>query len=409
MYENITLRKRNFVMVDGYFYMIDENTDSLIVKTDDGTQAYSYPLDTTITNEIISLEYDGRNFWTLENLAGNDLRIRKWYLDNYVCKLRTSFDLLESGSHKYESNAFTVEHYHRTFSSDEAADQTVLNINDNSKLSSGMKMTLGPSTAIGYEGNIEEVTVNSTGVGTVNINGSTTHGYDSGDPIVFFNNIWVFNDWDGLAATGALYKFSAYTGAFVTKYSGGAYSDIRACTFYDMSDVYGSDSDAICYIKGTNTIFLDPDDLNASFGSMVMDNVEDDQATIIPVYDLTIEGSNVYRLQRKATYYGDTYSFADGAYSYQLSTLKPFITSISLSADPAILPADGVSLSAITAIVKNQFLLPIVGKLVYFTDDDNNGYIDVSPVNTNALGVANTNYIAGTTANEVRVTATAQQ
>jgi hypothetical protein len=65
--------------------------------------------------------------------------------------------------------------------------------------------------------------------------------------------------------------------------------------------------------------------------------------------------------------------------------------------------------SAITAIVKDQFLLPIASKLVYFTDDDTNGYIDVSPVSTNALGVANTNYVAGNTANEVRVTATAQQ
>jgi len=286
-YENVTLRKRNFVMVDGYFYMIDEDIDSLIIKTDDGTQAYSYPLDTTITNQISSLEYDGRNFWTLEDVSANNLRIRKWYLDNYVCKLRETFDLIESGSHKYQSSAFTVEHYHRTFSSNEAAGQVTLSINDSSKLSSGMTMTLGPSTAPGYKGKIEEVQVNSTAVGSVNINGVTTHAYYSGDPIAFFNNIWVFNDWDGLASTGALYKFNAYTGALVTKYSGGAYADVEACTFYDMSDVYGADSDAICYIKGTNTLFLDPDDLNVSFGSMVMDNVEKDQATVIPIYDLT--------------------------------------------------------------------------------------------------------------------------
>ena len=36
-YENITLRKRNVVVVDGYFYMIDEDLDNLIVKTDDGS------------------------------------------------------------------------------------------------------------------------------------------------------------------------------------------------------------------------------------------------------------------------------------------------------------------------------------------------------------------------------------
>ena len=404
-YENITLRKRNVVMVNGYFYMFDEDTDSLIVKTDDGTQAYSYPLDTTITNNIVSLEHDGRNFWTLENLAGNDITIRKWYLDNYVCKLRQTFSLIETGSHKYESNAFTVEHYHVEFSGSEAAGQTNLSITDGSNLSSGMTITLGPNSS----GQIEELTVNSAGPDWVNINGTTTYAYDAGDSITFFTNLWIFNDWDGLVQTGALYKLSAYTGSLITKYSGGAYQDIEACTFYDMSDVYGVGSDAIAYIKATNCIFLNPSDLNNSFGSMVMDNVEDDQATVIDIYDLTIEGTNVYRLQLKATYYGNTYVFANSSYSYQLSTLDAFITSISLSANPAILPADSVTTSNITAIVKDQFLLPIASKLVYFTDDDAVGSIVTSPVSTNAQGVALTTYIAGNQAREVRITATAQQ
>jgi hypothetical protein len=176
-----------------------------------------------------------------------------------------------------------------------------------------------------------------------------------------------------------------------------------------MSDVYGSGSDAICYIKATNCIFLNPSNLNASFGSMVMDNVESNQTTVITVYDLTIEGTNVYRLQLKATYYGTTYTFANSSYNYQLSTLDPFITSISLSADPAILPADSVSTSTITAIVKDQFLLPIVSRLVYFVDDDQVGVIITSPVSTDGNGVAVTSYRAGNTAREIRVTATAQQ
>jgi len=404
-YENITLRKQNVVVVDGYFYMMDEDTDSLIVKTDDGTQAFSYPLDTTIDTEISSLEHDGRNFWALENLAGNDIRIRRWYIDNYVLKLRDTFSLVETGSHKYESDAFTVEHYHIEFSGNEAAGQSMLSITDGSKLSSGMTITLGPNSS----GQVEECTVNSAGADWVQINGTTTYAYDDGDSICFFNNFWIFNNWDGVSAGGALYKFSAYTGSLITKYSGGAYSDIDACTFYDMSDVYGAGSDAICYVKGTNMIFLDPDNINTSFGSMVMDNVEDDNATVIPIHDVTIWGDNVYRLQLKATYYGTTYTFAGSAYSYQLSTLNPFITSISLSADPAILPADLVSTSQITAIVKDQFLNPIASKLVYFTDDDANGYIMGSPASTNANGVATVSYKAGSTANEIRITATAQQ
>ena len=120
-------------------------------------------------------------------------------------------------------------------------------------------------------------------------------------------------------------------------------------------------------------------------------------------------GSNVYRLQLSATYYGSTGSFADSLYSYQLSTLDQFITSISLSANPAILPANGVNVASITAIVKDQFLQPITSKLVYFTDDDSIGSILSSPVSTDSDGVANSSYKAGTTAREVIITATAQQ
>jgi hypothetical protein len=404
-YENITLRKRNFTTVDGYFYMIDDDLDSLIVKTDDGTQAFSYPLDTVISTQVSSLEYDGRNFWTLENLAGTDIRIRKWYIDNYVLKLRDTFNMTGGASHSYESDAFTIEHYDETFSGDEAVGQSNLSISDGSKLSNGMVVTLGPNSS----GQTEEAEVDSAGADYVIINGTTVYAYEAGDPITFFNNIWVFNDYNGLNLTGALYKFDAYDGSLTTTYSGGAYSDVEACTFYDMSDVYGAGSDSICYVKGTNIIFLDPDDIDNSFGSMVMDNVQSDNATVIPIYDLAIEGDNVYRLQLKATYYGTTYTFANTKYSYQLSTLNPFITSISLSASPAILPADLVSSSQITAIVKDQFLQPISSKLVYFTDDDSNGYIVGSPATTDANGVATVNYVAGNTANEVKITATAQQ
>jgi len=61
------------------------------------------------------------------------------------------------------------------------------------------------------------------------------------------------------------------------------------------------------------------------------------------------------------------------------------------------------------AIVKDQFNLPIASRLVYFTDDDANGFIITSPVSTDANGEATTSYKAGTTANEVKITATAQQ
>jgi len=414
-FENIRLRKQNFAVVGGYFWTVDDDIDSLIVKTDDGTLAYSYPLDTVIDNEVISLEFDGYNIWTLQNIGTNAVSIKRWHINNYVCTLRSTFDFVPGPSHKYSAYCFTVEHYHTEFSSNASAGSQILSILETGKMESGFTLVLGPN----HLGQMEEVSVSSASGGSAQINGSILYEYNAGAPISFYNRIWLFNNYDGTDfSTGALYHIDAYTGSVVTKYPGGAYKDIGACTFFDVpkyifdravgTGVTDPRYNSICYVKGNNMLFLNPDDLVNSNGSMTMDNIEDDQATNIPIYDLTIEGTNVYRLQSKATYYGSTSDFV-GTYNYQLSSLNPFITSISLRANPAILPANGVNPSIITAIVKDQFNLPVEQRQVFFTDDDPNGAITSSPVNTNADGIAVTTYIAGTSAREVRITATAQQ
>jgi len=415
-YENIRLRKRNITVVNGYFWMMDQDTDSVVIKTDDGTQAYSYPLDTTITNEITSLEFDGYNLWSLETSATDQVTIRRWNISNYVCCLKNTFTMVPGASHKYSSNAFTVEHYHETFTADEGSGQSVLSISSGSKMSSGFKLVLGPNTL----GQTEEVTVSSATNDSVSINGTILYSYNIGDPITFYRRLWLFNNYNGTdGTTGALYKIDAYTGAYVTKYAGGAYKDINACTFFnvpkyvfdktipgDLDPRYNS----LCYIKGTNMIFLNPDNFNSSYGSMAMDNIKNDQATNIIVYDVAMEGTNVFRLQRNATYYGATYTFENSTYNYQLSSLNSFITSISLRSDPSILPANGINTAQITAIVKDQFDLPIQSRNVHFTaDDPTTGAILSSPAPTDTNGVAVTTYKAGTSAREVRITGTAQQ
>jgi hypothetical protein len=415
-YENIYLRKSNFAIVNGYFWMMDDDTDTLVVKTDDGTLAYSYPLDNTIDSSVISMEFDGRNIWTMRATGTNKMTIERWYINNYVCTLRNTFDFVPGPSHNYSSDAFTVEHYHTTFSDAEAVGQSILSVTTTDQMESGYVVVLGPNSS----GQVEEKTVSSATPGSLQINGTTSYAYEAGDPISFYKRIWLFNNFDGTdSSTGALYCIDAYTGALITKYAAGSYKDILACTFFDVPRYVFDKSvgqattepryNSICYIKGTNMIFLDPSNINISFGSMTMDNIEEDQATNIAIYDVTIEGTNVYRLQRKATYYGGTSIFADSTYNYQLSSLNSFITSISLRADPAILPANGVNTSTITAIVRDQFNLPVQQRQVYFTDDDVNGGIISNPVNTDANGVAITTYVAGTSAREVRITATAQQ
>ncbi len=456
-YENITLRKQNVTMIDGYFYMMDENQDAMIVKTDDGTQAYSYPLDTVLSNQVVSMEYDGRNFWTLENPGGDTIRIKRWNLENYILKQRNNFTMLPDSNHKYSSNAMAIEHYHLRIQANAPKDSQIIqmyqpktkyeNFDLIEKLN-GRTLSLGPN----INGQREDIIVNSVTISSpagketiyaVSLNSKTIYAYEGPDPVLsgvdnsyrerygdpssFYTDIWIFNNWDGVSsADGALYKISSTTGSYIyPHYPGGEYKNVTACAFYSVPNYIfdrawqateAKDAEnwpkfnSIAYVRTTNIIFLNPDNFSESYGSMTMDNVEEDQATIIPLYDLTMEGVNVYRLQRKATYYGSTYTFADNTYSYQLSTLEPFITSISLRANPAILPANQTNTSQITAIVKDQFNLAIEGKNVYFTADDPVGGITgQNPDTTDRNGVALTTYTAGNAAREVKITATAEQ
>jgi len=460
-YENITLRKPNVTMIDGYFYMMDNEQSALIVKTDDGTQAYSYPLDVALDSEdewkILSMEYDGRNFWTLQDPGTDTIYIKRWNIENYILKERDNYAFTASASHKFSSEAMTVEHYHIRFHSTAAKNSTVLSMYQPKtfqsdfdlidKLESSHILSLGPNS----NGQREDVVVSSVSLGAVGqervynvyINGQTTYAYDGpnptatgigdtyddryGSPASFYHKIWFFNNYDGTDDTsGRLYSSSAYTEmGNLQWYPGGEYKNVKACTFYDVPnyifdrDWQATEADdahnwpkfhSLIYVRTTNAIFLNVEDFNNSFGSMTMDNIKDTQDDTIAIYDLAINGVNVYRLQTQATYYGNTYTFDQGNYSYQLSTLEPFITSISLRSDPAILPANNTNTAVITAIVKDQFDLPIEGKDVYFTDDDPVGNITGrNPAKTLADGTATTKYTAGSSAREVKITATAQQ
>jgi hypothetical protein len=420
----ISGQQQNFTVDQGYFYAFDYSLDNLLVKTDDGNTAFSYPFDTVIgATDVTSAEFDGVYFWSLENPAGSVV-IKRWLIENYVCKLQQTYSYVDvGGTHDYDSDAFSVAHYHDTFEQNTAAgsadllltthgdDSTLLGFTTTS--GAGLTIHLGPNSSAEEE----DVVVTATISGGVTISGAlgipvTSYAYDAGDPIHFYTNIWMFNQADGVdTSTGALYKFDAYTGDLVTKYPSGAYKDIQAATFYrvDSFTAYGI-VDTLAYIKGTNILFVDVSDANLPYyGSMVLENIQSDESTVIAVVDLTMDDQNVYRLQKRE----DGGSGDWSQYNYELSSLDSFVTSISLAAYPAIIAANTVSTSTITAIVKDQFLQPIGSRLVAFTASDpgggTDGYIVTSPVSTDSDGEASTTFRSGDTASEVTITAVVEQ
>ena len=382
---------------EGYFYMFDDGWDTLLQRLADGGTAFSYPLSDTIDSAVSSLEYDGINFWTLQDPGAGTITIRRWQVENSICWLKNTLNFST-----FDSDTFTVEHYHTSLAATASGGTTdIQSASYGTVITSGTVLTLGPNSSSQYE----DVTVSSiSGTNMVLVSG-TQNAYDSGDEINFYNNLWIFNN-DG---SGSLHKINARTGANITTYSDSEYDNITACTFARVSNVTSSTVDALIYSKATNLKYLNVNTMSL-YDTMTMDNLKVNNTTIIVIYDIAIAGNTIYRLQKEAKYYGGDYSWT--YYNYVLSTVRRFIDTVSISAYPTILPNNAVNVSEITTIVNDQYGDGVVNKPVSFTDTDSVGFITINPAYTDLFfgtGEAISYYKAGIVVATVTITATATQ
>jgi len=407
--ENLKFRKPHMTFVDGYFYTFDEDTDMLLAKSDDGATAFSYPFDTLLTSSITSLEYDGINFWTMEDGVNSSLIIKRWRIENYMCCLKQIVNL-ENAAITYDASAFTVEHYHCTISGSYSSGEYSIFLNEDfpGDLESGMTITLISNS------DVETIVVQDTNSynNEIVLADPLENSYEEGDTLLFFNYLWVFNNANGNSvSTGALYKISAYSGIVVQKFPSGAYKDVTACTFSEVDHFteFGA-VNSLMFVKASNLLFINISETPLKYyGSMAMDTIEANNTTIITVYDIAIFNKNLYRLQKKATYYGSTSAWAE--YSYQPATFNQMVASISITASPNVIAANQVSTADLKAKIRDQFGQPVQSKLVYFEDDDGDGSIisGAGGTNTNELGEAVAVYKSGLSARLVKITATVNQ
>jgi len=415
MYENIQFRKQNMTVVNDYFYMFDDNLDALVQKISGGGTSFTYPLDTVLSAQVKNLEHDGINFWTLQDVTGG-ITIKRWKTSKYTCDLKDEFIYTNDASHTYQSSTFTVEHYHTSLSSTISGGDDVIHLNSyyDTVVSSGVVLTLGPNLQNKYE----DVIVNTVSGIDVTLVSGTLYGYDIGDKVNFYTNLWLFNNYDGLNNTGALYKFDAHTGNYIEKFGAAEYKDITACTFVRVNGVFDPDlfygtftnADTLLYVKDTNIKYVNIDD-RSNYDVMTIDNLKKDESTIITVYDLAVVDKTIYRLQNEANYYETDVSWG-ALYNYQVSTVRRFVDSITVTAYPSIVPANGYNVIEIKAVVLDQYAEGIVNKPVFFTDTDSVGFITISPVHTDMFfgtGEAVTYYKAGITPNTVTIKGTATQ
>jgi len=399
MYENIDLRKPNITVIGGYFYSFDEEYDILIQKLDDGTISFAYPLDALISNPIKSLEQDGTNFWSLENPGGGSIIVKRWKIENNTCNLKNTFNL----SPGYSSEAFTVEHYHTNIATTISGGDSNIQVSRyyDTVISGGVTLTLGPNNSDQYE----DVIVNSVSGTNITLTSGTQYSYEIGDEVNFYLYLWVFNS-DG---DGSLCKIDARTGNLLNQYNDSEYDNITACTFARINNVFSSNVDALIYVKSTNLKFVNVDTL-VNYGVMTMDNERVNQS-VIPIYDLAISGDTIYRLQDEATYYGTNNDWGT-FYNYQVSVVRPFIDSITVTAFPLILPANAKNVTQVIATVFDQYGYGAEYKPVFFTDNDSVGYILTNPAYTDyffGTGQAKTAYRAGVDVHPVNIEGTVTQ
>lgn len=426
---NISLDDPNFVYVNNYFYTIDDNLNLLLKKTFDGEIAFCYTLDTPVEGEVVSLDYDGVYFWSLER-GTSRVVIRRWKIEDLICIHQRKYDIITTTSEIIDGYAFAVEHYATKLmaSAGGGADgdpggSLTLQIEDASKLRNDLRIVVGPNTNGQSEEKIVDSFTTASAPDEVTLKTQLIYTYSQNDLIRFYKDGYYFNNFDGISSSkGSLHKIDLES-ELREKTPGTQFQNVKAAAIgqvknkdgdgtydFDENGVINSDDVILClvFIKGPLMFFSDISlSEHGVNGSMLVFKQAPET-----VYDLTFgrnvedpspldpinNGSTIYMLKKTGS-----------TYDYQVIQFDRMVNSISVSSAPAILPADGISSSYIKASVLDQYGKGYPYKQVYFTLSPNEGSLSTGSAQTNADGVAQVLYQSGLTVVDVTITATVHQ
>ena len=433
-YENIRLTENHysFEKSGGLYYVMDHVLNALLLKTDDGNTAFIYPTDIDLPRAIVEIQFDGKYFWTMEDRTGtpsDGVILRRWIIDSFLCKVQQTITLQSTGSETFQSDTFSVEHYHRKIAQPitGGVDQTIyLDSVDFISAAESQEVYIGPNSSGQYEAP-KTVTGVDGGAKTITFASAVTNSFAVGDMLHFARRVWLFNDYYLLSAEGALLELRASSGNVISRKSGTEYDNINSSTFCAYNYYNGSTvKPLLLYMKEAQLHFVDVSDSHKpTVLSSIQDVYKDNGIDRWGVYSICIDDiisdaetdvdlkkarDTIYRLQNGATYSGDDEDW--GSYkNYMITTLKPYVNAISLSATPAVIPADsGVSKSDIRAVVYDQYLEPVNGITVEFSDNDPHpGAISPQYVVTSGTGIADAIFSSGSDDNVVTITAAVDQ
>jgi len=350
----------------------------------------------TIKQEVDGLSFLVNNevlFESSSTFKVNEMSVSFAYATAYEY-IRINEVIMEGvfGNHIFKSETFALEHYSTTFKNSIEIDTTAIPLSDPyiDIIAPGDVLKLGPNK----DGYYENVTISGyIGNGYYGLSFFTSYEYDIGDPITIDKHVWLFNDYTATEDVGALYKFKASDGEFISYYSGNNFKEISACTISEIDDIEQIGiKNCLMYVSAATIKFLDVYDPTKVHCTMLIDNY--DGAEIFKIYGIIVNNSTIYRLQLKTNYFDTVY--VESSYNYQCSPIRNFVETVLLSVTPIILPNTGVNTSEVRCSSNDQYGYPSVRATALFTENSDTGYIGAPITPIGVLGNAETFYMSGT-------------
>jgi len=346
-YENIQILQSNFCIGPqaGTICTIDTTNPQTVlrVKAIGGATIIDLSLSSNIVNSNIRLEYIGpRNlsevrddltFFTFEKVNTSTCMIKRWQTRLAYRELILKEEIVKSstGDEKYNALDFAVEYYYRSFTMPNEY-YNYLNMDDTSNIKTGTKLFIGPSTDTTNFGATETATVshiiNYIGGKRVYLTSPLQYQYTIGDLITFYSYAYIYSSdgYGGDDTKGTLFKLDAYTWNTKEVDTKAIYKRVTGSKWCPMVG-------AISSIIGPNLLFVNPYDSYTNWRSLFMNNVESDNNTIFPVYDIAFDDYTIYKLQKKTTLKADngtrtTYPWS--SYNLQADTLLPYNNNLNI-------------------------------------------------------------------------------
>lgn len=305
--------------------------------------------------------------------------IRRWKIDsvNFRLILDKTFIKESDVDDWFDANAFAIQHTSTTFDWHTPAGTGSIEVTTTSGLKKYDTLFLGPSSDASNYGAVEEVYVHSVSGTTVEIKTytgviPTEWEYMEDDPITFYQDIFLFSNSRPLinaediaygheTTSGTLYRLDQTNyGATVDTNYNGIYQDVFVSTWNNFYSV-------ISFVKGTNLLHLTSTDYEL-MRSQDIHLENPNTQSIIPIYDIDIKDTSIYKLQKSILQHGDSGDYFEitwTKYNYHVDTFSPYANSVALTVSERILLPAGQAF--ISLIVRDQFGVGLLGKEAWFT------------------------------------------